>query len=258
MIRLNKGKVLKTKTPCPVYEEYLHLLTSNPGIRHAYQTLLSSFYIQESARPLKTFLVTSTQPEEGKTTVSVNLALIAMLTGKKVLLVDADLRRPRVHEIFRMDNKIGLGDLLTGTVDIHDSIQVVPIAHEGSRDAQTVSVITSGTASLTSTMLAMCSPKLKEVLAHVADRFDLVFLDSPPVLSVTDPLLLAPIVDGIVMVVATGCVTEMDAKRAKERLEQAGGHVLGVALNRYDERLYGPGFHPYSTYLDGAEQRHGS
>lgn len=246
---------MNTNKPyAPYNKEYLHLLTSDPGIRHAYQTLLSSFYIHESARPLKTFLVTSTQPEEGKTTVSVNLALIAMLAGKTVLLVDADFRKPRVHDIFRLDNKVGLGDLLTGSVGIDEAIQVVDLTHETPKKTQALGIITSGSVSSTNIIINMGSPKLKALLDHLSPRFDMVVLDSPPVLSVSDPLLLASMVEGTILVMATGAVTVKDAKRAKERLEQAGGHVLGVVLNHFNEKLHGSGVHPYAEYYNGTKR----
>ncbi len=237
---------MKIKKPCTSYEECLHLLTSDPGIEHAYQTLLDSLYLPNWNRPLKTILVTSAQPEEGKTTVTVMLALTAMMAGKRVLLIDADLRRPRVHELLRVDNKVGLGDLLAGPVGVHDAIQAVEISPDLCDGiARSLSVITSGSARTTNTILSMGTPKLKGLLEELAQKFDLVFLDSTPVLAVTDPLFIAPMADGIILIAAAGLVAEKDAKRAKEWIEQAGGRILGVVLNQFNEKLHGPGHHPY-------------
>lgn len=246
MVKLNRGTDINTNKPYAPYKEYLHLLTSDPGIEHAYQTLLDSFYLPNWNRPLKVLLVMSAQPEEGKTTVTVILALTAMMAGKRVLLIDADLRKPKVHELLRVDNKVGLGDFLAGQVGVHDAIQAVEIS-PGSSDgiARSLSVITSGSAPATNTLLSMETPKLKGLLEELAPQFDLVFLDSSPALSVTDPLFIAPMADGIILIVATGLVTEKDAKRAKEWIEQAGGRILGVVLNRFNEKLHGPGHHPY-------------
>jgi capsular exopolysaccharide synthesis family protein len=242
--------VLKIKKPCASYEKYLHLLTSDPEIELAYQALLDSFYLQKSDRPLKTLLVTSAQPEEGKTTVTVMVALTAMIAGLKVLLVDADLRKPRVHDIFHLDNKVGLRDLLTGTVGIAEVLQVVVPVHDSPRKTPTVGVITSGTTGSANTMLTMGSPKLKTILDQTAQQFDLVLLDSPPALSVNDPLFLADAVDGVILVVACGLAKECDAKLAKERIQQAGGQILGVVINKFVPGLHGQGFHPYRGYYE--------
>lgn len=236
------------------YKEYLQLLTSDPEIEHAYQSLLESFYLQESDRPPKTLLVTSTQPEEGKTTVTVMLALTAMRAGLKVLLVDADLRKPSMHDIFQLDNKVGLGDLLTGTMGIADVLQIVEPVYDSPRKPPIVGVITSGTTGSTNSMLAIGSPKLKAILDHAAQQFDMILLDSPPVLSVSDPLFLAPMADATILVVAAGCVMEKDAQRAKERLEKASGRICGVVLNRFTEKLHGPGHHPYFGHYYNSKQ----
>ena len=226
----------------------MHLITSDPEIELAYQALLDSFYLQKLDRPLKTLLVTSAQPEEGKTTVSVMLALTAMMAGLKVLLVDADLRKPRVHDIFQLDNKVGLRDLLTGTVGIADVLQVVKPVHDSPRKPLTLRVITGGTTGSANTMLAMGSPKLRTILDQTTQQFDIVLLDSPPVLSVNDPLFLADAVDGVIFVVACGQAKEVDAKLAKERIQQAGGQILGVVINQFISGLHGEGFHPYRGY----------
>jgi capsular exopolysaccharide synthesis family protein len=249
MFGRNKAKDSKTKERSSVVEEYLRLLTTSTEIGHAYHTLLNSFFIRESGRPPKTLLVTSTQPQEGKTTVAINLALIAMLAGLKVLLVDADLRKPRVHDIFNLDNKRGLGDLLSGTVGVDDVLQMIELTYDVSRKSRALGVITSGGGcDFTNTPLTMDSARLKAFFEQSSPRFDMVVLDSPPVLSVSDPLLLAPFADGIILVLKSGIVTEKDAKLAKERLEQAGGHLLGVVMNRFNEALHGPGVHPYKNY----------
>jgi capsular exopolysaccharide synthesis family protein len=245
-VKVNGPTDLKIKKPSASCQEYLYLLSSDPGIEHAYQTLLDNFHLPNWNRPLKTLLVTSTQPEEGKTTVTVMLALTAMMAGKRVLLIDADLRKPKVHERLHLDNNVGLGDFLAGQVGVHDAIQAVEIS-PGSSDgiARSLRVITSGSAPTTNTLLSMGTPKLKGLIEELAPQFDFVFLDSSPVLAVTDPLFIAPMVDGIILIAAVGLVTEKDAKQAKERLEQSGGRILGVVMNRFNEKLHGAGSHPY-------------
>jgi Mrp family chromosome partitioning ATPase len=96
----------------------------------------------------------------------------------------------------------------------------------------------------------MGSPKLKTILDQTAQQFDLVLLDSPPALSVNDPLFLADAVDGVILVVACGLAKECDAKLAKERIQQAGGQILGVVINKFVPGLHGQGFHPYRGYYE--------
>lgn len=199
---------------------------------------------------MKTLLVTSTQPEEGKTTVAVMLALTAALAGKRVLLVDADLRKPRVHRLLGLPNEHGLGDLLDGAPDASTTLQTLPLAAKAPEGpAQTLSLLSSGSSggrsTIASAALRLGSPRMKGLLEELAGQFDFIFIDSPPVLAVSDPLFIAPIVDGVLLVLAVGVVGEQDAKQARERIQQVGGQILGVVMNGFDERLHGAGVHPY-------------
>jgi len=97
----------------------------------------------------------------------------------------------------------------------------------------------------------MESPKLREAVEYLRAVYDVVLFDSSPILSVSDALLLAPMVDGVILVLNTGIVAEKDAKRAKDRIEQAGGHILGVVMNRFNEKLHGKSYHPYYGYYKG-------
>src|SRR5688572_17573276 len=101
----SKREILK-----PVYRDFLHGLTANPQAAHAYNTIVSSLHLLNSSRQLKTLLITSTRPEEGKTTVTMNLALALTLAGARTVIVDADLHKPRFHEIFALDNTRGFAD----------------------------------------------------------------------------------------------------------------------------------------------------
>lgn len=224
-------------------------VNASPETAHGYETLMSSLHLLSSTKPGTSLLVTSTQPEEGKTTVTVNLALTMVRAGKNILLVDTDCRRPKIHQIFKLENTRGFVDILAGTSNVEDVVQVVRLSDNDGEEArpQALSVIPSGMVTPTS-FHALGSPKLKEAIECATRSYDVVLLDSPPTLSVSDPLLLAPMVSGIVLVMNTGVVTERDAKQAKERLEQAGGHILGVVMNRFDERRHGPALYPYHDY----------
>jgi capsular exopolysaccharide synthesis family protein len=226
--------------------DILRRLESNAAVSQSYEALMSSLRLRNGVRPLTTLLVTSARPEEGKTTVAVGLALATARTGKRTLLIDADLRRPSIHRVLGVQNAKGLSDLVVDRLRLADVVQELEL---GPTSVGVLSVITSGRASGRA-FDAIGSAALAAALTNIAGAYDQVVIDSPPVLSVNDPLLLAGLVHGVLLVVHTGGVTEADAKQAKQRLEQAGGHVLGVVMNRFDEQLHGPGFLPYHGYYE--------
>ena len=227
----------------PGYKELLRVLREGREATQSYEALATSLHLLESERPFKSVLVTSTQPQEGKTTVAVSLALTMSLRGKKTLLIDADFRRPKLHRVLDLPNARGFADVLGGIVGPQEVIQTFRLGPADSGPVRVLDAITSGKVSH-STIEALSSPKLRDMLDYLKGLYDAVLLDSPPVLAVSDPLLLAPMVDGVLLVMNAG-MAERDVKRAVERLGQAGGRILGVVINRFDEKLHGPGFHPY-------------
>jgi capsular exopolysaccharide synthesis family protein len=201
--------------------------------------------------PRNTVLVSSTQPEEGKTVLAASLALTMTLAGRRVLLVDGDLRRPNLHKIFGLENSKGFAQILTGAADVAGAAQQIDLPGLEPGGGR-LAVTTSGTtAPLTANALA--SPHLGAIVGAMAQSFDTVLIDSPPVLSASDALYLAPVVDGIIFVLRAGAVSEQDAKRARERLLGAGGHLLGFVMNHFDERQHGPGYHPYHGHYVAAD-----
>jgi Mrp family chromosome partitioning ATPase len=174
-----------------------------------------------------------------------------MLSGRKVIIVDADLRRPRIHDALELPNTLGLSDILDARTHAREVIQTVKAMGANPLDDRSVSVITAGLggAALTETL---GGPILKDAIGELTRAYDVVLVDSPPVLAADDALLLAPLVDGVIVVVHTGIVTESDLKLTKARLEGVGGRVLGVVMNRFDPRIHGPGAHPYAArYYEG-------
>ncbi|WP_447980626.1 CpsD/CapB family tyrosine-protein kinase [Candidatus Nitrospira bockiana] len=221
----------------------------HPAVVRDYETLVSSLQLAASTMPLKSLLVTSTQPGEGKTTVTVNLACALSLAGKKVLVVDADLRKPRLHEHLRCSRAPGLAEILQGDEGIDKAIQTVTVASGTGERTFTLDFIPSGKA-VRNLFRLLSDLKLKTDLAFLRNTYDVVLLDTPPALAVNDVLVLAPGVDGILFVLACGLVKERDAQIAKERIERAGGRLLGVVINRFREGLHGEGFHPYRDYYE--------
>jgi succinoglycan biosynthesis transport protein ExoP len=224
-------------------------LNANSDTARGYETLVSSLAMVTARQPLASLLVTSVQPEEGKTTVAMNLSLTMARAGRKVLVLDADLRRSRVHQIVGVSRAPGFAELLAGTAGVLDVIRAVKVSGDLAGSSETLSVITSGQPSSAS-FASLGTPRVKEIIAATASRYDLVIVDAPPVFAVNDPQLLAPAVDGVILVLAAGRVSEKDAARAKAQIEDSGGHVIGVVMNWFEEQVHGPSVHPYSSYYD--------
>ena len=223
-------------------------------LAQACDALVSSLSLTEGSRPLRSVLVTSAQPEEGKTTVAVCLALRMASAGKRTLVVDADLRRPMVHRFLRLDNSVGIMDVVAGDVAAVKAIREVDASGGTNGRSTALGVLTSGRSPRSATAVLQ-APSFVQALRDLGTDYDAVVIDCPPVLSVSDSLWLVRHVDGVVLVLRTGRTTEHDARRAKLRIEDAGGHVLGAVLNRFDEKLHGPEFLPYHSYYDVERER---
>ncbi|HEV2884112.1 MAG TPA: polysaccharide biosynthesis tyrosine autokinase [Pyrinomonadaceae bacterium] len=214
----------------PVAESYRHLRTS---------LLLSS-----AGQPPKTILVTSSQPSEGKTTTAVNTAFMLAQTGAEVLIVDCDLRRPRLHAHFGVPNGRGLTNWLSGETDIDNLVQ--------SYDKQpNLMFLTSGPVPPNPAEL-LGSDEMRKLLAKLGERFTHIVIDSPPAISFTDASILSTMVDGVVLVVHGGRSSRAVVRRAKQQLLDVGAHIFGVVLNNVKveaQDYYYSGYYP-SYYSD--------
>lgn len=235
------------------WRDFLRVMESNLRIAQTYETLLSSLQLAEKSATapllLKSLMVCSAQPGEGKTTVSVGLALTMALAGKRVLLVEADLRKPKLHEIFELNDKRGLTDVLAevSTIELRDVVQSIDLE----RQQRVLQIVLSGS-QLPAHPNLMASRRLGAFVAAACEQYEVVLFDSPPVLAVSDPCFLAPLVTGVIFVVGAGTVPERDAKLAKDRLQKAGGRLLGFVMNRFDDVRHGAGYHPYEGYYDSS------
>jgi capsular exopolysaccharide synthesis family protein len=146
-----------------------------------------------------------------------------------------------------LENRLGLANVLTGQADYLQAIRSIDIAGI-SPSPKTLDVMTSGPYSPDS-IHAFSSPRMESTLSAISDQYDFLLLDSPPVLSVNDPLVLASNVDGVLFVIGTGEAGNEELRRAKDRLERSGGGIVGSVLNRFDESSHKPGYHPYQ-YAD--------
>lgn len=171
-----------------------------------------------------TWMITSPEPGDGKTTTAANLAITTALSGRSVLLIDADLRRPNLHKLFGIDRGPGLGEILTGS-DVGSSIQRVLISG--------LSVLSAGNTSVPPTEL-LNSGQMRRLLRTVSKRFDVVIVDTPPVLAATDLLVLAPYFDVVMVVVAADKTDFRALDRVRETLNGIGVPIGGVIFNGYD------------------------
>ncbi|WP_461207726.1 CpsD/CapB family tyrosine-protein kinase [Clostridium sp. DL1XJH146] len=202
----------------------------------AFRTLRTNIQYSSIDNDKKTILVTSAGPGEGKSTTLCNLALTLAKAEKKVLILDCDMRKPSVHKKMRLSNKEGLSNYLAGEVELNDIIQIFD---------RNVYVVTSGSVPPNPSEI-LSSRKMKAFIEEAKDEYDHILIDTPPVIAVTDAQVLAPIVDGVILVVASKQAEKEAVVQAKELLEKVGANVLGAVLNKADmnsKKGYG-----YSNY----------
>ncbi|MCU1244479.1 MAG: hypothetical protein JWN02_389 [Acidobacteria bacterium] len=205
---------------------------SRSPISEAYRAFRTSLLLASASSP-KVIVITSTFAREGKTTTSVNLATVLAQMGKPVLLIDADLRRPRLQKVFRGKMNVGLVNYLAANIPLEEVIQDSPVPQ--------LSIILSGpTPPNPSELLA--SDRMKHMIDEVRGKFAFVIFDSPPVMAVTDSIVLAASADGVVLCVHGGQTPRDLVQRAAERLRQANIRVLGAILNNLDLEQYGYSF----------------
>jgi polysaccharide biosynthesis transport protein len=209
----------------------------------AYRSLRTNLEFAAVDRPLRTILITGPDPDSGKTTVAANLALSIALSGKRALLLDADLRRPRIHNLLKLSQAPGLTDIFRDATDVVGAVRLWGPHEE-------LAVISSGAPPPNPAEL-LASARMEEILAELRAEADTVVIDSPPFL-VADAAILAARVDGVVLVVRPGRTTGEAMKAMLEQLERAGARVLGIVVNRIPRRggsYYGAYRQYYVPYL---------
>lgn len=191
-------------------------------IAEQYRTIRTNIQFSNVDQDIKTIVLTSSGAEEGKSTTSANLATVYAQQGLKVLLIDADLRKPTGHYTFRLENHIGLTNVLTRQSTLAQAVQESEIPH--------LSVLTSGPIPPNPSEL-LASAQMAELLKEMKEKFDMIIFDTPPILAVADAQILANQVDGTILVVSSGKTEKDAALKSKELLSNAQGKLLGVVLN---------------------------
>jgi polysaccharide biosynthesis transport protein len=222
-------------------KEAVELVTiSRPQSQMAesYRALRTSLLLSNLGSPPKIILVTSARPQEGKTTTSINVAIVLAQKGVRVLLVDADLRRPSIHKTLGMAPRSGLSNVLTGSTTLEQTISRSPILPN-------LSILAAGTPPPNPAEL-LASAQMKDMLDDLREQYDHIVIDTPPTLSVTDAVVLSPRVDSVVLVIRSGKTTKQALRRARDVLMQVNAHVTGVLLNAVD--LSSPDYYYYYEY----------
>lgn len=202
-------------------------------ISEAYRSIRTNIQFSNIDKDIKTILFTSSKQDEGKTTVVANMGVsFAALEGKKVLIIDADLRNPSIHRKFNLTNTYGLTEVLSGQKDFKKAIQNTEINN--------LQILTTGKMPPNpSEMLE--SKKMKEFAQTLEESYDYIFIDSPPIGVITDAGSIANYSDATVLVVGSGETDIEMAKVTKERLEKVKANIIGVVLNKYvgEDGAYG-------------------
>lgn len=211
-----------------VEEEGLRLIrdisTFSP-LMESYRSLRTNINFAAVGSTLKSIVVTSSVPAEGKSTTAANLAMAMALDGKRVIIVDADLRRPSLHKLFRLESSPGLTDVLVGTHEIEDVIRPSGVDN--------VSVIAAGSPPPNPAEL-LGSARMVELITQLEAISDIVLFDSPPALAVADGVVLAARTNGVLLVIGYGETKKTNTRKAVEQLRRANAKVLGTVLNRIE------------------------
>jgi capsular exopolysaccharide synthesis family protein len=203
-------------------------------VMDAFQVLQANLKLFNTTDAKRIFAVTSSVPQEGKSSVSANLAVAIAQVGHRVLLVDADMRRPRQHQIWKLPNPLGLSDVLTGEIQIQQAIQQV---------TPNLSVLAAGTIPPNPVVLIE-SQRMRQLIATLSNNYDYIIFDTPPLAGMADTTLLGRMIDGVLMVVRPDVLDSASAIAAKKLLLNTNQNILGMVANCVDSKkeLYKTGY----------------
>jgi capsular exopolysaccharide synthesis family protein len=229
----------------------LAVLDNRSSAAEAYRVVRTSMLLSAPGAPPKTILVTSGQAGEGKTTTVVNTAISLAQLGSSVLIIDCDLRRPATHKIFGIDSTHGLSTYLSQNIDVEGLIHKLQIPN--------LSLLPCGPVPPNPAEL-ISSLRMKDLLKSLAERYDHILIDSPPLINVTDPVILSSMVDGVIMVVHGGKSPRTIVQRARQELLGVGAKIFGVVLNNVDMNRegYDAYYYYYNRYYTQYEKGTGN
>jgi capsular exopolysaccharide synthesis family protein len=225
-------------------EKYDYLITKYDPlsfVTESFQKVIINLEYANVDKNLKVIQFTSTLPSEGKSTFVSNLSYLMGQKGQKVILLDLDLRKPKMNRVFNVPNKNGLTDYLAGKISLDEAIN-----HS---DDIGIDFINAGEKT-TSVINVLEAKKLKELIAQLRETYDYVLLDTPPVISVSDALYISKLADGVIFIVAQGKAKKVLVKDAIKTLKEYGVNILGIVFTQFDMKSgYGYG-QDYSYYSD--------
>jgi capsular exopolysaccharide synthesis family protein len=206
----------------------------------AYRALRTSILLSAAGRTPQTILLTSALPQEGKTTTSVNTAIVLAQKGSRVLLIDADMRRPSVHKVFGLRTRHGLSSVLSGAQKLEDCVAPAP-------GVPNLDVLSAGTQPPNPAEL-LGSNSMRDLLEQWKEQYDFIVVDTPPVLSVTDAVLLSAWMDAIILVIRSGKTTKDALRRVRDLFRKVNLRLLGVVVNAVDMQSAEARYYGYYGY----------
>lgn len=216
-------------------------------VAEAYRTLRTNIQFSSFDNKIKTIVITSSGPAEGKTTTSCNLAIATAQAGKRTILLDCDMRNAKIHKVFELSNQAGLSDVLIGAVSFYEAVQKT--------DIENLNVLPSGTRPPNPAEL-LSSEKMKKFLESLKETYDYIIIDTPPIIMVTDAQILAKYADGCLLLIASAEADKNAALKAKELLEKVDAKILGVVLNKLDTKRKGYYGYYYNYYYGETRNKH--
>lgn len=238
--KLSAGQQMNGSTQLARASDPMTVFDSRSSAAEAYRVVRTSMLLSAAGSPPKTILVTSGQPGEGKTTTVVNTAISLAQLGASVLIIDCDLRRPATHKIFGIEtNGDGLSSYLARNIEVDGLIHKLQIPN--------LSLLPCGPIPPNPAEL-ISSSRMKDLLKTLGERYDHILIDSPPLINVTDPVILSSMVDGVILVVHGGKSPRAIVQRARQELLGVGAKIFGVVLNNVD--LHREGYDAYYYYYN--------
>ncbi len=224
----------------PIQVEHVSHVDSSLPISEAYRSIRTFLLLSSGGKPPRVMMITSPNRGEGKTTTSINTAISLTQSSYKVLLIDADMRKPRLHKIFELDNTVGISTYLSGNIDISDGLIKLT-------DIKNLHIITSGPIPPNPAEL-LSSYKFRELIQNVYSDFNFIIIDTPPVLGIADPLIVSRQTDGVILIVRSGKSAKHAVRETKRIIEGVNAKILGVILNSVSQSSMRYSYYYYKYY----------